>query len=161
MNGIFDALITPVKYFQKTPESYLGSFFSLMLIIIINELSCQTFMFKILRFFGISGILFLILLPLFVFFLLFGTDLLLVKEDRNHWVKTHISSTYSPYLFLPLVVPVVLRIGWMSQLFGWMLIVLLCVWSFWLFKLIVKNKYSSFLRLLRDFIFIMLFIMTH
>jgi hypothetical protein len=124
-------------------------------------LSCQTFIFKILSFFGLSGILFLILLPLLVFFLLFGTDLLLVKEDKDHWVKTHISSTYSPYLFLPLVVPVVLRIGWMSQLFGWVLIVLLCVWSFRLFKLIVKNKYSSFLRLLRDFIFIMLFVLTH
>ena len=161
MSGLFDALITPVKYFRKTPETYSGSFFSLMLIIVINEFSCHNFIFKILSFFGLSGILFLILLPLFVFFLLFGIDLLLVKEDKNHWVKTHISSTYSPYLFLPLIIPVILRVGWMYQLLGWMLILLLCMWSFWLFKLIVKNKYSVFLRFLRDFIFIMLFVMAH
>lgn len=161
MSGLFDAIIKPSFYFKKKPETYLGSFFSLILIIIVNELSYQNFIIKIIGFYGLSGILFLFLIPLFVYFSLIGLDLLFVFGDKNHWLKTHVGLTYAPYLFLPLIIPIIMRNGWIYRSFGWLFVFIICFWSFLLYKLLVRNKILPFIRLFRDFVFIMIFVLTH
>ncbi|GEM_PF-1626378 len=161
MNGLFDALITPKRYFKKTPETYLGSFFSLMLIIVLNELSLRSFIFKMLSFYNLTGILFLVLIPLLVYFIIIGIDLMFIRGDKNHWIKTHLSATYAPYLFLPLIMPIITRNGWLYKVFGLFFILILCLWSFYLYKLIIRNKFLPFLRLIKDFALIIFLVFSH
>ena len=150
MSCLFDALFFPVAFFKRTECTYTQSFIALLVIISINLLSDRNFMGTLFSFFGITAFLFVLLIPIFAFLFLFGLDLLLIREDRNHWIKTHMAFTYVPYLFFPLVRPFVERTTWQFKFFGWMMIVLMCLWSYTLLDMLLKkNKYTT-LRFFRD-----------
>jgi hypothetical protein len=159
MSCLFDALFLPVPFFKKTECSYVQSFIALLIIITINILSDRTFLGTLFSFFGVTAFLFVLLIPIFSLLLLFGLDLLLIREDKNHWIKTHIPFTYVPYLFLPLVMPFVERTTWQFQFFGWVGILLLCLWSYILLDMLLKKNKYSVLRFFRDIcLLILLFV---
>ena len=150
MSCLFDALFFPVPFFRRTECSYTKSFIALLIVIIINLLSDRNFLGTLFSFFGVTAFLFVLLIPFFSLLLLFGLDLLLIREDKNHWIKTHIPLTYVPYLFLPLVMPLVERTTWQFQFFGWIVIMLLCLWSYVLLDMLLKKNRYSILRFFRD-----------
>lgn len=152
MSCLFDALFFPAAFFKRKECSYTQSFFSLLIIISINLLSDRGFLGTLFSFFGITAFLFVLLIPILGLLILFGLDLLLIREDRNHWVKTHIAFTYIPYIFLPLIRPFVERTTWQFQFFGWIVVLLLCLWSYVLFDMLIKKNRYSFLRFLRDIV---------
>lgn len=150
MSCIFDAIFFPIAFFRRTECNYTQSSIALLIIITINLLSDRSFLGTLFSFFGITAFLFVVLIPLFVLLLLFGLDLLFIKEDRNHWIKTHIPLTYVPYLFFPLVRPYVERTAWQFQFFGWVVVLLLCLWSYILLDLLLRKSRYSLLRFFRD-----------
>ena len=158
MSCLFDALFFPINFFKRTDCNYTQSTIALLIIITINLLSDRSFLRTLFSFFGITAFLFVLLIPIFVFLVLIGLDLLLIKEDRNHWIKTHIPLTYVPYLFFPIIRPFVERTAWQYQFFGWVVILLLCLWSYMLLDLLLKKNRYSMLRFFRDISFLILLV---
>ncbi|MFP4461007.1 MAG: hypothetical protein ACOC34_02825 [Thermotogota bacterium] len=150
MSSLFDALFFPIAFFKRTECAYSQSFIALIIIIAINLLSDRRILGTLFSFFGITAFLFVILIPIFVLLLLFGLDLLLIREDKNHWIKTHMAFTYVPYLFFPLVRPLVERRTWQFQFFGWIVILLMCLWSYSLLELLLKKSEYAIIRFFRD-----------
>ena len=158
MNCLFDALFFPVSFFKKIKCSYLQSFFSILAIIFINLLSDTRLLSRLFSFFGYTAFLFILLVPVFFVFVLYGLDLLLVNQDKNHWIKTHLPLTYVPYVFLPLIRPMSRRVLWQYQFFAWIALLLLCLWSYLLLDYLLKKSKYSFLRFIRDVVFCAFFI---
>src|SRR6056297_2930844 len=150
MSCLFDALFFPISFFKKLECNYTQSFISLLIIIGINLMSDRIFLGTLFSFFGITALLFVMLMPIFGLFMLYGLDLLMIKEDRNHWVKTPLAFTFVPYLFFPLVRPFVERTAWQFQLLGWIVVFILCLWSYSLTELLLKKNNYAIFRLIRD-----------
>lgn len=150
MSCLFDALFFPVVFFKRKECSYGQSFMAFIAIISINLLADSRFLGVLFSFFSFTAFLFLLLIPVFFSFILFGLDLLLIKADRNHWVKTHMAFTYVPYFFLPLIMPLIHRSAWQFQFFGWLIVLLISLWSYTLFDLLFKNNRYTFIRFFRD-----------
>src|SRR6056297_1355631 len=158
MSCLFDALFFPISFFKKVECSYTQSFFALLVIISVNLLSDREFLGTLFSFFGITAFLFCFLIPVLGVLILFGLDLLLIREDRNHWIKTHMALTYVPYIFIPLLRPFVARIAWQFQFFGWIVVLLLCLWSYTLVDLLLKKNRYTIVRFFRDIsLFVLLF----
>ncbi|HRW34169.1 MAG TPA: hypothetical protein P5107_03830 [Thermotogota bacterium] len=156
MSCLFDALFFPIAFFKKKECGYGQSFFAFIAVISVNLLADFRFLERLFSFFSFTALLFLLLIPIVVSLMLFGLDLLLIKSDRNHWVKTHVAFTYVPYFFLPLIMPLVHRSVWPYQLFGWLIVLLICLWSYTLFDLLFKNYRYTFIRFFRDISIIVL-----
>ena len=160
MSCLFDALFFPIAFFKRIECSYTQTFFSLLVIISVNLLSDRGFLGTLFSFFGITAFLFVLLIPVLGVLILFGLDLLLIREDRNHWIKTHMALTYVPYIFIPLLRPFVARIAWQFQFFGWIVVLLLCLWSYTLVDLLLKKNRYTIVRFFRDIsLFVLLFVL--
>jgi len=146
----------PKKYFSKTRTSYIESFLSFLLIVFFNLFAYRRLLQRILSFYGFDALLFLVLVPVFLFFVLFGMDLFFIKQDKDHWFKTHYGPTFVPYLFLPLAMPIAVNSYWYYRLSGWIIIVSLVIWSLSLFAMISRSIKFILIRGLRDVVMIYL-----
>lgn len=159
MSDIFDSLFFPKKFFKKTQSNIFSSAFCFLFIAYLNLLAIRDLNQAVLHFFGIKGFFILFFIPFFLLFVFQGIDLLLIKEKKDNWIKTHYGQTYSPYLFLPLGVAFILRDRFLERLFGISFILSLLLWSVLLFSQISDSKKTIFIRISKDifFLFLLLF----
>jgi len=154
MDGIFDSIFIPNKFFKKKQSTYLSSILAFIAIFFVNLIAFPETVGRIFGFLGLKAvIIFIIAFPI-LYFINFGIDLLFITSDKNNWTKTHYGHTFSPYLFLPFPILFIMNSNLHIKIAGFALLIVLIAWSSILFSKLSVGFKTLLLRILKDILII-------
>ncbi|HPE68692.1 MAG TPA: hypothetical protein P5560_02800 [Thermotogota bacterium] len=168
MSLFFDALFFPKSLLKHPAPNPIRSFLAFVMVFGVNLAAYYGSPFRWTAFFhtwGLGGVAWLLLLPVIVFFFLFGLYLLLffglfrrITPNDPIRFKNWFGFSYAPFLFLPVCLAFFRGSFPVQVVLGVLMMLLLLVWSFMVFLAVRVGFFQTLAKSLVDGLLLALFL---
>lgn len=96
------------------------------------------------------GWVYVLSIPFLSYFFLLGIDLLFVEKDHAQRYCRFFGASYAPFLFFPIATALAKREWIDHRVIGWIMMVMILLWSLYLFSLTSQRKLALLGRSIKD-----------